>query len=71
MQAVNGVTIKVIPQSNDQVAASNEIKLQQDDEETVRAISLEAWRKESDGKWRMVRWYGEKGKVRDLFFSQT
>lgn len=54
-------SLKVIPQSNDQAAVSYEIKHQQDEEEIVRAISLEAWRKDLEGKWRMVRWYEEKG----------
>lgn len=52
--------LKIIPQSDDQAAVSYEI-MHRHDKATVKAFSLEAWRKESDGKWRMVRWYEEKG----------
>ncbi|MFD2129790.1 DUF4440 domain-containing protein [Pseudogracilibacillus auburnensis] len=52
--------LKIIPQSDVQAAVSYEI-IHQYKEKIVRALSLEVWRKELDGNWRMIRWYEEKG----------
>ncbi|MGP4106780.1 hypothetical protein [Virgibacillus sp. L01] len=52
--------LNIVPQSETQAAVSYEIT-HQNQEKTVRALSLEVWRKESDGEWRMLRWYEEKG----------
>ncbi|UOQ92663.1 hypothetical protein MUO14_19920 [Halobacillus shinanisalinarum] len=51
--------LHIIPQSETQAAVSYEIT-HQHKEKIVRALSLEVWRKESDGEWRMLRWYEEK-----------
>ncbi|WP_079526253.1 DUF4440 domain-containing protein [Halobacillus hunanensis] len=56
----SGLTI--LPQSDTQAAVSYEITHKYK-EKMVQALSLEVWRKESDGKWRMLRWYEEKGSV--------
>ncbi|MGE6256689.1 DUF4440 domain-containing protein [Heyndrickxia sporothermodurans] len=55
----SGLTI--IPQSEEQAAVSYEVTFQQDNK-IVRGLSLEVWKKEIDGIWRMIRWYEEKGK---------
>lgn len=55
---VSGLT--VLPQASDQAAVSYQITFQQGDA-SVRALVLEVWRRESDGQWRMVRWFEEKG----------
>lgn len=52
--------LHIIPQSEKQAAVSYEITYQHN-EKIVSAISMEVWRKEPDEKWRMIRWYEEKG----------
>jgi ketosteroid isomerase-like protein len=52
--------LKIIPQSEKQAAVSYEIT-HLNNKSIVRALSLEVWRKEADGKWRIIRWYEEKG----------
>ncbi|EZH64868.1 hypothetical protein DH09_20360 [Bacillaceae bacterium JMAK1] len=54
----SGLTI--IPQASEQVAVSYEILFKEQDIQ-VKALSLEVWKKEYDGIWRMIRWYEEKG----------
>lgn len=53
--------LKILPQSEDQAAVSYEVT-HLNDTKIIRAISLEVW-KRVDGKWRMIRWYEEKGEV--------
>ncbi|WP_042147803.1 hypothetical protein [Paucisalibacillus sp. EB02] len=54
--------LKIVPQSDDQVAVSYEvIHLNKESVALVRGLTLEVWRKEEDGKWRIIRWYEEKG----------
>ncbi|WP_430787094.1 hypothetical protein VBD025_15545 [Virgibacillus flavescens] len=54
--------IKIVPQSTNQAAVSYEV-IHQNKEESVmvRALALEVWRKESDGDWKIIRWYEDKG----------
>lgn len=54
----SGVT--VIPQSENQAAVSYGITYI-NGAKVVRALSLETWRQEADGVWRMIRWHEEKG----------
>ncbi|MGE8205605.1 DUF4440 domain-containing protein [Heyndrickxia sp. NPDC080065] len=53
--------LMIVPQTENQAAVSYEITHQNGDK-MVRALSLEVWKKESDGKWRIIRWYEEKGR---------
>ncbi|MFC4559203.1 hypothetical protein ACFO3D_13470 [Virgibacillus kekensis] len=54
--------LSVVPQSDTQAAGSYEvIHRNSETGAKVRALALEVWRKESDGEWRIVRWYEEKG----------
>lgn len=50
----------IMPQANEQAAVSYEILFIEQDIQ-VKAVSLEVWKKEFDGVWRMIRWYEEKG----------
>ncbi|MFD1739202.1 hypothetical protein ACFSCX_22220 [Bacillus salitolerans] len=54
--------LKIVPQSINQAAVSYEV-IHQNKEQVmmVRALALEVWRQEADGKWRIIRWYEEKG----------
>lgn len=56
----SGLTI--VPQTENQAAVSYEIT-HINEKKIVRALSLEVWKKEWDGQWRMIRWYEEKGEV--------
>ncbi|WP_172372701.1 DUF4440 domain-containing protein [Sporosarcina jiandibaonis] len=56
----SGLTI--VPQMENQVAVSYEIT-HENENKIVRALSLEVWKKESDGQLRMIRWYEEKGEI--------
>ncbi|WP_053220012.1 DUF4440 domain-containing protein [Virgibacillus senegalensis] len=51
--------LKIVPQSDHQAAVSYQIT-HQSDGKLVNALSLEVWKKEHDGEWRMIRWYEEK-----------
>ncbi|ASK63898.1 hypothetical protein CFK37_17900 [Virgibacillus phasianinus] len=54
--------LKIVPQSANEAAVSYEVIHQNKEQHIlVRALSLEVWRKEMDGNWRMIRWYEEKG----------
>ncbi len=52
--------VQVLPQGEDRAAVSYQI-VHVENGKTIRALALEAWKKESDGVWRMVRCYMEKG----------
>jgi len=52
--------LTVLSQSEHEAAVSYEITHINEDR-IVRAVSIEAWRKEKDGAWRMIRWHEEKG----------
>ncbi|WP_077326557.1 DUF4440 domain-containing protein [Virgibacillus siamensis] len=52
--------LAIVPQHENQAAVSYEITYR-DDERMVRALNLEVWKKGTDGKWRIIRWYQEKG----------
>jgi len=54
--------IMIIPQADNQAAVSYSIT-HQNESNLVKALSLEVWKKESDGIWRLLRWYEEKGKA--------
>ncbi|MBM7601067.1 hypothetical protein JOC34_003488 [Virgibacillus halotolerans] len=54
--------LKIVPQSTDQATVSYEVVHQDKEQQVmVRALALEVWRKESDGSWKIIRWYEEKG----------
>ncbi|WP_047984386.1 DUF4440 domain-containing protein [Ornithinibacillus californiensis] len=55
--------LKIVPQSENQAAVSYEV-IHQNKENAVlvRGLTLEVWRKEADGNWRIIRWYEEKGR---------
>ncbi|MUK87898.1 hypothetical protein GMD78_05730 [Ornithinibacillus sp. L9] len=54
--------LNIIPQSTNQATVSYEVVHQnKEDFVMVRSLVLEVWRKESDGKWKVIRWYEEKG----------
>ncbi|ASN06168.1 Cif family virulence factor [Virgibacillus necropolis] len=52
--------LQIVPQHENQAAVSYEITYR-DEERMVRALNLEVWRKGTDEKWRIIRWYQEKG----------
>ncbi|GAK01117.1 hypothetical protein [Geomicrobium sp. JCM 19055] len=52
--------LTIMPQASEQAAVSYEILFKEQDMQ-VKALSLEVWKKECDGVWRMIRWYEEKG----------
>lgn len=54
--------LAIVPQTETQAAVSYEVIFKQEDK-MMKGLSLEVWRKELDGKWRMIRWYEEKGKL--------
>ncbi|SEQ94423.1 protein of unknown function [Virgibacillus subterraneus] len=54
--------LKILPQHENQATTSYEITYSDDkNERVVRALNLEVWQKGSDDKWRIIRWYQEKG----------
>ncbi|MRG87170.1 Cif family virulence factor [Salinibacillus xinjiangensis] len=54
--------LKIVPQSTNQATVSYEVVHQNKEQVVmVRGLALEVWRKESDGQWRIIRWYEEKG----------
>lgn len=52
--------LEILPQGPDQAAVSYQV-IHTSGDKMLRALSLEVWRKEADGQWRIIRWYEEKG----------